>query len=57
MSKYISTKNIKSYLYGKTYSSIHITGSVRGMKKLFGWNKASEIIRSGNYIYAIFSSI
>lgn len=53
MSKYISTKNIKSYLYGKTYSSIHRTGSVRGMKKLFGWNKASEIIRSGNYIYAI----
>lgn len=55
MAKYISTKEIKSYLNGKSYSSIHKTGSVIGMKKQFGWDKAHEIVYSGNFIYAIWN--
>ncbi len=51
--RYISTKEIDSYLKDKSYSSILKSGSVRGMKKLFGWDKAKEIIYSGKYIYAI----
>lgn len=51
--KYISTKIIDNYLEGKTYSSIHKTGSVKGMKKQYGWDKAKEIIYSGEHIYAV----
>lgn len=54
MTKYISVKKINDYLNGKSYNSIHKTGSVSGMKKLYGWNKAKEIIYSGQFIYAIF---
>lgn len=51
--RYISTKQIEYYLNGKKYASIHRSGSLIGMKKNFGWDKASEIIYSGNYIYCI----
>lgn len=54
MPKYISVKNINDYLKDKSYNSIHKTGSVSGMKKLYGWNNAKEIIYSGQFIYAIF---
>lgn len=53
MKKYISIKNIGNYLNGKSYTSIHKTGSVTGMKRYYGWDKAKEIIYSGQYIYAI----
>lgn len=52
--RYISIKQIDSYLDGKSYSSIHKSGSVKGMKLLYGWNKAKEIVYSGQFIYAIF---
>jgi len=52
--KYIKTKYLKQYLNNKPYSSISITGSVYGMKKQFGWDKAKEIIKSGSYYYAIY---
>lgn len=32
-------------------SSIHRTGSVRGMVKLGFWPKGGDIVRHGNYIY------
>lgn len=51
--KYISTKEISSYLSDKSYTSCSITGSLKGMKKLYGWDKATEIVRSGNYYYCI----
>ena len=51
--KYLSIKHIDSYLENKSYASIYANGSVKGMKKLFGWDKAKEIIKSGNYIYAL----
>ena len=54
--KYLSVKHIDSYLENKSYASIYANGSVKGMKKLFGWDKAKEIIKSGNYIYAIWNS-
>lgn len=52
--RYISVKEIDNYLEGKTYNSIHKTGSVRGMKRLYGWDKAKEIVYSGEFIYAIY---
>ena len=51
--KYISTKEIAVYLNGKSYASISTTGSLKGMKELYGWDKASEIVKSGNYYYCI----
>lgn len=51
--KYVKTKDLPKKLEGKSYASISCTGSVRGMKKLYGWDKAREIFQSGNYIYAI----
>lgn len=33
------------------YSCIHITGSVRGMVKLGFWDKDSDKVRHGNWIY------
>lgn len=51
--KYVKTKNLPEKLNGKRYSSISCTGSIRGMKKLYGWDKAQEIFRSGSFIYAI----
>ena len=53
MQKYISVKEIKDYLKDKSYTSIHKTGSVMGMKRNYGWDKAQEIVRSGQFIYAI----
>ena len=53
MKKYISIKDIGNYLKGKSYTSIHKTGSVTGMKLSYGWDKAKEIVYSGQYIYAI----
>lgn len=32
-------------------SSIHITGSIRGMVKLGFWDKNSDKVRHGNWIY------
>jgi len=51
--RYMSVKEIDNYLKDKKYSSIHCTGSIRGMKRDYGWDRAQEIIRSGKYIYAI----
>lgn len=53
MKKYIPAKEIKNYLKDKSYTSIHKTGSVIGMKRNYGWDKAQEIIYSGKFIYAI----
>lgn len=47
--KYIKVKEINSYIGNRKYCSI----SVIGMKKLYGWDKASEIVRSGSYYYCI----
>lgn len=33
------------------HPSIHISGSVRGMKKLGYWDKWDVCVRCGNYIY------
>lgn len=51
--EYVKVKDLKKRLEGKGYSSISCTGSVRGMKKQYGWDKAQEIFRSGKFIYAI----
>jgi len=51
--KYIKTSDIENYLKGKQYSSIHVTGTIYGQKKLYGWDKAREIVKSGNFYYAI----
>lgn len=32
-------------------SCIHVTGSVKGMVKLGFWDKNSDKVRHGNYIY------
>ena len=53
MQKYIPVKEIKNYLKDKSYTSISKTGSVKGMKRNYGWDKAQEIVRSGQFIYAI----
>ena len=53
--KYIPVKQRAAYLAGKQYASISCTGSLHGMKKLFGWNKAREIFKSGNYYYAVWN--
>ena len=52
--EYVKAKDLQNRLEGKSYASISCTGSVRGMKKQFGWDKAKEIFRSGNFIYAVF---
>lgn len=51
--KYIPVKEIDNYLKDKKYSSIHCTDSIRGMKRDYGWDRAQEIVKSGQYIYAI----
>lgn len=51
--KYIKTSAIKAYIAGRKYSSISVSGSLLGMKKLYGWDKAREIIKSGSYYYCI----
>lgn len=51
---YIKKSNLEKHINGRTYSAIHYTGSVRGMKQLYGWDKATEIFRCGQYIYALF---
>lgn len=51
--KYIKTKDIITYINGRKYTSISITGSIKGMKKLYGWDKAVEIVKSGKFYYAI----
>lgn len=33
------------------HPSIHVTGSVRGMKKLGFWGKDDRIVRNGQYYY------
>lgn len=49
-------KSLKDWLHaGGDYSilhapSIHISGSVRGMRKLF-WGYECDVVRIGNYIY------
>lgn len=53
--KYIPVKQRDAYLAGKQYASISCTGSLHGMKKLFGWNKAKEIFKSCNYYYAVWN--
>ena len=51
--EYVKVKDLQKRLEGKQYASISCTGSVRGMKKQYGWDKAQEVFRSGNFIYAI----
>lgn len=51
--EYVKVKDLPKRLEGKKYASISRTGSVRGMKKLYGWDKTQEIFRSGDFIYAI----
>lgn len=51
--EYVKVKDLPKRLEGKSYASISCTGSLRGMKKLYGWDKAQEIFRSGDFIYAI----
>lgn len=51
--KYIKTKEITNYINGRAFSVISITGSIKGMKKLYRWDKATEIVRSGKFYYAI----
>ena len=53
--KYVPVAELARHLAGKQYASISCTGSLRGMKKLFGWNKAREIFKSGNYYYAVWN--
>ena len=33
------------------HPSIHVTGSVRGMRKLGYWGKNDVVVRSGSYYY------
>lgn len=35
----------------KRHPSIHVTGSVRGMRKLGYWGEDDEIVRCGQYYY------
>lgn len=51
--KYIKVKEINSYIGNRKYCSTSVTGSLIGMKKLYGWDQASEIVRSGSYYYCI----
>lgn len=53
--RYIKQKDLKNFLNGRNYTSISITGSVKGMKKLYGWDKAIEIVRSVNNYFAMWS--
>ena len=39
------------------HPSIHYTGSVRGMKKHFGWGKNDHCVRCGQYIYNLSQTI
>ena len=39
------------------HPSIHYTGSVRGMKKHFGWGKNDRCVRCGQYIYNLSQTI
>lgn len=54
MAYYSSPKQYETTT-GKSFatkcSSIHRTGSVRGMVKLGFWDKDSDKVRYGNYIY------
>lgn len=54
MAYYSSPKHYETTT-GKAFttkcSSIHRTGSVRGMVKLGFWDKDSDKVRYGNYIY------
>lgn len=51
--KYIKVSDRAIYLKDKEYCSISITGSLKGMKKMYGWNKAKEVFRSGNYYFCV----
>lgn len=54
MAYYISPKKYE-IATGKTFTThcpcIHRTGSVKGMVKLGFWDKDSDKVRHGNYIY------
>jgi hypothetical protein len=39
--------------YGSCHPNIHRTGSIRGMKEHYGWNKHDRCVRSGSFIYNI----
>jgi len=53
--KYVPVAQRDAYLQGKQYASISCTGSLHGMKKRYGWDKAKEIFKSGNYYYAVWN--
>ena len=53
--EYVKKQKLIYYLQQcERYESIAATGSIRGMKKLYGWNKAYKIFKSGKYYYALF---
>lgn len=39
------------YRFNSNWPSIHITGSVRGMKKLGYWPANADVVRVGSWIY------
>lgn len=45
-------RSVKLSAYDKAvHPSIHISGSIRGMKKLGFWGKHDTIVRCGSYYY------
>lgn len=53
--RYIKQNELPSFLVGRKYSSISNTGSIKGMKKLYGWDKAIEIVKTANNYIALWS--
>lgn len=47
---YREYRNATNKTIDRTGPSIHISGSVRGMRKLF-WGYRCDVVRIGNYIY------
>lgn len=44
-------ENARGKLFTDKCPCIHVTGSVKGMVKLGFWNKDSDKVRRGNWIY------
>ena len=44
-------ENARGKLFTDKCPCIHVTGSVRGMVKLGFWDKDSDKVRRGNWIY------
>jgi len=54
--RYFKSKKALRNATGKAihpnWPSIHVGGSVRGMRKLF-WGDECDVVRAGNYIYRV----